>query len=41
MNSKLALFDHGEPEEFMLFKLNYKMMLDASVDLPVGTKIQH
>ena len=37
---KMALFDNGEPEEFLLFIRNFKMTLEASGTLKSDAKIQ-
>ena len=38
---KMALFDNGEPEEFLLFIRNLNMTLEASGMLVAIAKIQH
>ena len=38
---KIALVDNGEPEEFLLFQQNYKMMLGASGTLTSGATKQY
>ena len=37
----MALFDNGEPEEFLLFISNLNMTPEASVMLHAGAKIQY
>ena len=37
---KMALFDNGEPEEFLLFIRNLKMTLEASGTIKSDAKIQ-
>ena len=38
---KMALFDNGEPEEFLLFVRNFNMTLEASGMLVAIANIQH
>ena len=38
---KMALFNNGEPEEFLLFIRNFNMNLEASGTLVASTKIQY
>ena len=38
---KMALFDNGESEDFLLFVKNFNMPLKASVMLNSGTNIQY
>ena len=38
---KMALFDNGEPEEFLLFIRNFNMTLETSGMLVAIAKIQH
>ena len=38
---RMELFDNGQPEEFLLFKQNYKMALDAWGTLTAGAKNQY
>ena len=38
---KMALFDNGKPEEFLLFIKNFNMTLEASGMLNSGAKIQY
>ena len=38
---KMALFDNGNPEEFLLFIGNFQMNLEASRTLTSGAKIQY
>ena len=37
----MALFDNGDPEEFLLFILNFQMALEASGKFAAGVKIQY
>ena len=37
----MSLFDHGKPEEFLLFIHNFNMTLTATGTLDMDTKIQH
>ena len=37
----MALFDNGEPEEFLLFRRNFDMNLAAPGTLVTGAKIQY
>ena len=38
---KMSLFDHGDPEEFMLFVRNFNMSLAATGMLYMDAKIQY
>ena len=38
---KVSLFDHGDPEEFLLFVCNSNMTLSATGTLAVAAKIQY
>ena len=38
---KISLFDNGEPEEFLLFLLNFNITLAVSGMLEASTKIQY
>ena len=38
---KMALFDNGDAEEFLLLIWNFNMTLEASGRLKSGTNIQH
>ena len=38
---KIALFNCGEPEEFLLFVRNFQMTLEASGTLAAGANIQY
>ena len=38
---KMALFDNGEPEEFLLFICNFNMNLEASGTLDMSEKFQY
>ena len=40
-NFKMSLFDHGEPEEFLLFIRNFNMNLAATGTLDMDTEIQY
>ena len=37
----MSLFDNVDPEEFLLFKQNHRMTLEAPETLIEGTKIQY
>ena len=37
----MFLFDNGDPEEFLLFELNFDMTLAASGTLETGAEIQY
>ena len=37
----MYLFDHGDPEEFLLFVCNFNMTLVATGTLEMGAKIQY
>ena len=37
----MALFDNGDPEEFLFLKKNYKMALNALVTLTIDAKFQY
>ena len=36
---KMAVFDNGDPEEFLLFVRNFQMMLEASGNISTSSKI--
>ena len=38
---KVALFDNGEPQEFLFFVRNLQIMLEASGTLAANAKIQY
>ena len=38
---KMALFDNGESEEFLLFLRNFKTTIDASGTLTVNAELQY
>ena len=38
---KMALFDHGETEDFLLFQQNYWMTLEVSGDIMMDARIQY
>ena len=38
---KMALFDNGDPEEFLLFVRKFQMTLKASASLSVNSNIQY
>ena len=38
---RMSLFDHGEPEEFLLFARNFKMIIAASVKIETLEKVQY
>ena len=38
---KISLFDHGEPEEFLLFIYNFNMTLAATGALDMGANVQY
>ena len=38
---KLALFDNGDPEEFLLFIRNFNMTIDASEKIVPSAKIKY
>ena len=38
---KMALFDNGRPDKFLLFVRNFQMTLDESVTISDGAKIQY
>ena len=38
---KMSFFDHGYPEEFMLFIRNFNITLAATGTLEIDTKFQH
>ena len=38
---KMSLFDHGDPEEFMLFVRNFNMPLAATGMLDMDSNIQY
>ena len=38
---RVALFDNGQPEEFLLFKQSYKMALDAWGTLTTSARNQY
>ena len=38
---KMALFDHGNPEEFLLFVWNFQTTFEASGTIAAGTNIQY
>ena len=38
---KMALFDNGKPEEFLLFVRNFNMNLAASAIMKTATKVQY
>ena len=38
---KMALFDNGDPEEFLLFILNFNMTIEVQGTLKSGAKIQY
>ena len=37
----MALFDNGNPDDFLLFICNFYMTLEASVTLKYGAKIKY
>ena len=41
MNLKMALFDNGNMEEFLLFINNFQMNIEASGTFDAGAKIQY
>ena len=41
MNLKMALFDNGDPEEFLLFIRNFNTTIDASEKFVASAKIQY
>ena len=41
MKSKIALFDNGKPEYFLLFICNYNMNLEASGTLKDGANLHY
>ena len=38
---KMSLFDHGEPEEFLLFIRNFNMNIEATGTLETEEKIHY
>ena len=38
---KMALFDNGETEDFLLFQPNYWMTLEVSGDITMDARIQY